>query len=591
MAMTEESKETQETQGQVQIVTRPAQGFGDLLDVAPVLKRIYAGRGVTDPAELDRSLAHLHGPGTLSDIDKASARLARAIADSESILIVGDFDADGATSVALALTLLRAMGAEQVDFLVPNRFEFGYGLSPEIVELAAGLPFMQKRTGNAGVLVTVDNGVSSTAGVARANSFGMDVIVTDHHLPGRELPEAYAIVNPNLVDCTFPSKSLAGVGVIYYLLGATRARLRTLGWFDARPEPNMADWLDLVALGTVADVVPLDRNNRILVHQGLKRIRGGRVRPGIQALCEVAKRDIRKLLASDMGFAVGPRLNAAGRLDDMTIGIRCLMADTLAEARQLARALDELNTTRRELEQTMINDAQLIVAGHTADVRDRFGVCVYDESWHQGVVGIVAGRMREKFHRPVIAFAEAGDLAPDELKGSARSLPELHIRDVLDAIAARYPSMLEKFGGHAMAAGLSLKRVHYDRFAKAFDEQVRRVLPVEALQPSITTDGALDDEEFSLEVARLLQESGPWGQSFPEPQFCGEFEVVSQRVVGEHHLKLVLKRSDRLFDAIAFRQPPLDAPGMVSAVFRLSENDYRDQPTLQLVVEHVAALA
>jgi single-stranded-DNA-specific exonuclease len=419
----------------------------------------------------------------------------------------------------------------------------------------------------------------------------MDVIVTDHHLPGRELPDAFAIVNPNLADCEFPSKSLAGVGVIYYLLSVTRARLRNLGWFDSRPEPNMADWLDLVALGTVADVVPLDRNNRILVYQGLKRIRAGRGRPGIQALCEISGRNLSKLSASDMGFALGPRLNAAGRLDDMTIGIRCLIADDLATARGLAAELDELNSARRRIEQDMVADANLIVANHTDEVRDRFGVCVYDPNWHQGIVGIVAGRLREKIHRPVVAFAEAGDLAPDELKGSARSLAELHIRDVFDAIAARYPGMLQKFGGHAMAAGLSIKRVHYERFARAFDEQVREVLPPVALQPTITTDGALEDGEFNLEVARLLSDAGPWGQGFPEPQFYGEFHVVSQRVVGEHHLKLVLKRGDRLLDAIAFRQAPLVDASLIGAVYRLSENDYRERSTLQLVVEHIAALA
>ncbi|MFP6836347.1 MAG: single-stranded-DNA-specific exonuclease RecJ [Pseudomonadales bacterium] len=567
----------------MKIVTRPAPSASSLDDLPAVLRRVYAGRGVGDSVELDRSLRQLIAPGALSNIETAAARLAQAVTESESILIVGDFDADGATSVALAITLLAAMGAEHVDFVVPNRFEFGYGLSPEIVELAARL--------HPSVLVTVDNGVSSCEGVARANALGMDVIVTDHHLPGRELPDAFAIVNPNLADCEFPSKSLAGVGVIYYLLSVTRARLRNLGWFDSRPEPNMADWLDLVALGTVADVVPLDRNNRILVYQGLKRIRAGRGRPGIQALCEISGRNLGKLSASDMGFALGPRLNAAGRLDDMTIGIRCLIADDLATARGLAAELDELNSARRRIEQDMVADANLIVANHTDEVRDRFGVCVYDPNWHQGIVGIVAGRLREKIHRPVVAFAEAGDLAPDELKGSARSLAELHIRDVFDAIAARYPGMLQKFGGHAMAAGLSIKRVHYERFARAFDEQVREVLPPVALQPTITTDGALEDGEFNLEVARLLSDAGPWGQGFPEPQFYGEFHVVSQRVVGEHHLKLVLKRGDRLLDAIAFRQAPLVDASLIGAVYRLSENDYRERSTLQLVVEHIAALA
>jgi single-stranded-DNA-specific exonuclease len=427
--------------------------------------------------------------------------------------------------------------------------------------------------------------------VAAANAAGIEVIVTDHHLPGRERPAAFAIVNPNLPGSRFPSGNLAGVGVIYYLLGLVRAELRKTAWFEGRVEPNLADWLDLVALGTVADVVPLDRNNRILVFQGLQRMRAGRCRPGIQALAEVAGRRLARLSEQDLGFALGPRLNAAGRLEDMALGIRCLLAPDLAAARELARALDELNLARRELEQEMVRDAELIVARHQVAAADRFGVCVYDPGWHQGIVGLVAGRLREKIDRPVIAFADAGDAAPDELKGSARSIPELHVRDALDAIAARYPGMLVKFGGHAMAAGLSVKRVHYERFARAFDAEVRRLVPAAALQRRIETDGSLDDAELSLETARLLRDAGPWGQGFPEPLFHDEFDIVSQRVVGGTHLKLVVKRGRRVLDAIAFRQPPIRDAQRLQLVYRLSENDFGDPPTLQLVVEHLRVLA
>jgi len=551
--------------------------------VPPVLQRVYAARGVTDADDLDRSLSRLLPPAGLADAGKAARRIVRAIAAQETILIVGDFDADGATSVALGVSLLRQFGAADVQFLVPNRFEFGYGLSPEIVDLAA--------TFDPALLITVDNGVSSVTGVAAANARGMDVIITDHHLAGLELPDAYAIVNPNVVGSEFPSKNLAGVGVIYYLLGLVRAELRREGWFENRSEPNLADWLDLVALGTVADVVPLDRNNRILVHQGLLRMRAGRCRSGIQALVEVAGRDLSRLTAQDLGYAVGPRLNAAGRLDDMSVGIRCLMAEDLAAARGQATALDELNRARRELELEMVRDAELLVSQQDLDVRNQFGVCVYEAGWHQGIVGIVAGRLREKIDRPVIAFADAGDTAPDELKGSARSLPALHIRDTLDAIAARHPGMLKKFGGHAMAAGLSLKRVHYERFARAFDAEVRRQLPDHAFQRTIETDGSLSETDLSLEMARLLADAGPWGQGFPEPLFYDEFQLVSQRVVGEHHLKLVVKQGQRVLDAIAFRQGPVQGASRVRLAYRLSENTWNDRTTLQLVVEHLTALA
>ena len=568
----------------VQVLARRDPGHqltGATDSLPPLLQRVYRNRGIHDTSELDLSLRALAPPDLLPDLDVAAQRLCEAVMAQQRILIVGDFDADGATAVALSVSLLEAMGAQRVSFLVPNRFEFGYGLSPEIVDLAAAR--------QPDVIVTVDNGVSSVAGVDRARTLGIDVIVTDHHLPGEELPKALAIVNPNLAGCEFPSPAMAGVGVVYYLLSRTRVRLKANGWFEQRAEPNLAGWLDLVALGTVADVVPLDQNNRVLVAQGLKRIQAGHCRPGIKALCQIARRDYQRLNASDLGFAIGPRLNAAGRLDDMTIGIRCLLAVDDAEAIELATALDELNRTRRALEQEMVKDAELIVAASKPVDDDHYGICVYDPSWHQGVVGIVAGRMKDRFHRPVIAFAEAGDTAPDELKGSARSLPDLHIRDALDAIAARYPGMLSKFGGHAMAAGLSIKRVHYRRFAKVFDAMVKELIPARALQPELLTDGELMESEFTLKMARMLAQAGPWGQQFPAPLFHGTFEVVNQRVVGEHHLKLVLKTGGKLIDAIAFRQPPVAATQVLVA-YRLEENEYRDNVTLQLMVEHIAAL-
>lgn len=566
------------------IVTRPVpEGkIAEAADLPPLLERIYLSRGLTHAGELDRNLSALARPESLPDIDPAADRLARAVQAGEQILIVGDFDADGATSVALAVSLLEAMGAERVSFLVPNRFEFGYGLSPEIVSLA-----LQEQPA---VIVTVDNGTSSIEGVARANEAGVDVIVTDHHLPGKSLPDAFALVNPTLAGSTFASPAMAGVGVIYYVLGAVRARLKDAGWFETRPIPNLADWLDLVAVGTVADVVPLDHNNRVMVSQGIRRMRAGRVRPGIRALCEIGGRRLERLSAQDLGFAIGPRLNAAGRLDDMSLGIQCLLASDLNQARDLATALDELNRARRALEQEMVQDAELIVASHDQSVAGRYGVAVYDASWHQGVVGIVAGRLREKIHRPVIAFAEAGDAAPDELKGSARSLPGLHIRDVLDHVASRYPGLIIRFGGHAMAAGLSIKRVHYPRFEKVFDATVAEHLPAEALSPVLESDGELALEEMTLDMAEQLAEAGPWGQQFPEPLFHDEFELVSQRVVGEHHLKMVLKKGERLFDAIAFRQPALVDTGRVLAAYRLESNEYRNRVTLQLVVQHLAPL-
>ena len=549
-----------------------------------LLDRVFAARGITEPAQLERGLSNLLSPADLPEIDQAAKRLADAVVEDQKILIVGDFDADGATSVALCLLALRAMGARQVDFLVPNRFDYGYGLSPEIVQLAAA---MEPR-----VIVTVDNGVASVDGVALANELGIDVVVTDHHLPGDVLPNAFALVNPNVGGSSFGSKAMAGVGVAYYLLSWVRQALRQRQHFVSRgiDEPNMAQYLDLVALGTVADVVPLDHNNRILVHQGLLRIQRGMTRPGIAALARVGKRDLTTLSASDMGFALGPRLNAAGRLQDMSVGIRCLVTDDPAEAGQLAAELDGLNQTRREIEQGMVADAEMILTQITPDP-DEMGIAVYHESFHQGVVGIVAGRLREKFHRPAIVFADASE-GSDELKGSARSIDGLNIRDLLDSIATKRPGMLLKFGGHAMAAGLSIKRVHLPRFQTAFDKAVRAAVTPDMLDAVLLTDGELAKEALNLDTVAKLANAGPWGNGFAEPTFAGEFTLVNQRVVGQGHLKLVFALQDQLIDAIAFRQPPLDGqPQRVRVVYKPALNDYGGQQTLQLMVEYIEAMS
>ena len=553
----------------------------DLPGVPDLLRRVYGNRGVTSPRDLERSLTGLLDPASMRDIDGAAERISAAVREGQRVLFVGDFDADGATSVALGVSVLRAFGATQVDFVVPNRFEFGYGLSPEIVRVALAR--------NPELLITVDNGVSSVAGVECANAAGVDVIVTDHHLPGAELPPACALVNPNVPGCSFPSKAIAGVGVIYFVLARVRRVLREAGWFGkrGREAPGLAQWLDLVALGTVADVAPLDRNNRILVHQGLLRMRKGRCRPGIRALAEVSGRSLAELRASDLGFYLAPRLNAAGRLKDMSLGIRCLLAESLSEARRHAAALDELNRARRELQEAMVAEAELIVSARARTAGDGYGVAVFDPDWHQGIVGIVAGRLRERINRPVVAFAPAGEGEPKVLRGSARSVPELHIRDTLEALASRPPGMLVKFGGHAMAAGLSIRRVHYERFAQAFDNAVRDRLPAAALQARVETDGQLASADITLETAVRLADGGPWGQAFPEPSFHGEFELVNQRVVGERHLKLVLKHGGRLVDAIAFNRPPLAAIDRLHAVYKLDINDYGGAPTVQLRIEQI----
>ena len=553
-------------------------------DIHPVLRRVYAARNISGKEDLDNSLSRLHSPAVMKGVSQAIELLVVALQKHERILVVGDFDADGATSSALMVAALRELGAANVDYLVPNRFEFGYGLTAEIVEVASAR--------KPDLIVTVDNGISSLGGVAAARQRGIRVLVTDHHLPGRELPQADAIVNPNQPGDSFPSKNLAGVGVAFYLLMALRGRLRDSGWFEhgERKEPNLADYLDLVALGTVADLVPLDHNNRVLVQQGLQRIRAGRCRPGIQALLEVAGRKASRLVAADFGFAVGPRLNAAGRLDDMSLGIECLLSTDRVRARQLAEQLDALNRERREIEADMKTQAlEHVQQLHFDTEQLPMGLCLYSADWHQGVIGILASRIKERFHRPVIAFAPS---ARGEIKGSARSIPGLHIRDTLDAIAARHPQVLQKFGGHAMAAGLSLAESQLPLFEAAFREELKHRLDEEALTGVLESDGALDSADFSLELAELLRSAGPWGQGFPEPLFDGCFTVVSQRVVGEHHLKLSVRPDGgrQALDAIAFNQAAehqLQKGQRVRLAYRLDSNEYRGLLGLQLMVEMI----
>jgi len=554
----------------------------------PVLARVFAARGIQTPAELDARLAALQPPAALAGLAVATDLLARALAEQWRILLVGDYDADGATSTALAVHALRAMAANSVDYLVPNRFEYGYGLTPEIVAVAAAR--------DPQLIVTVDNGIASVEGVVAARAAGIRVLITDHHLPGRELPAADAIVNPNAPGCAFPSKSLAGVGVIFYVLSALRARLRDTGWFAARgiAEPNMADYLDLVALGTVADVVPLDRNNRVLVEQGLRRMRAGRARPGIAALFEVGRRSPSRAVASDLGFAIGPRLNAAGRLDDMSLGIECLLAERLDAARVMAAELDALNRERREIEAGMRAEAMAAVAQLVGELDGNLpaALCVHREDWHQGVIGIVAGRVKEALHRPVIAFAPSGEEGADEgeLKGSARSISGLHIRDALDAVATRHPGLIAKFGGHAMAAGLSLPAARLDEFRAAFVAEVERALGGAVPDRELLSDGELAESELTLELAELLKYAAPWGQQFPEPCFDGVFEVLSRRIVGQTHLKLGLRPAGgrATVDAIAFGWAERDPGGeRLRAVYKLDVNEWRGERRLQLLIEHL----
>ncbi len=574
------------------IRTRLATGADLGSAIPPLLQRIYRARGIQSADELALGLNRLPAPDRLGGMDAAVAILTNALEKQHKLLIVGDFDADGATSTALGVLGLRALGFEHVDFLVPNRFDYGYGLTPEIVALAT-----RRAAGVPDLIVTVDNGIASVEGVAAANAAGIPVLITDHHLPGRELPAAAAIVNPNQHGCDFPGKHLAGVGVMFYVLLALRAHLRAMGWFapGKRAEPNLATWLDLVALGTVADMVPLDAINRTLVHQGLARIRAGRLRPGMQALLDIAGRERSRLVAADLGFVVAPRLNAAGRLDDMTIGIHCLLAEDAGQARELAAQLDELNRDRRAIQADMERAAAAAVAGLALDEPDLpWGLCLFDAGWHQGVVGLVAGRVKDSLHRPVIAFAPAHTSGSAELKGSARSIPGLHIRDALEAIATREPRLLQRFGGHALAAGLSLARDQLPAFRAAFDAEVRRQLTPADLAAEIWTDGELAPAEFSVESARLLRAAGPWGQRFPDPSFHGEFRVVSERWLNDKHLKLVVGIGDAdspQFDAIAFnvadRGWPQPLPARVRLVYRLDLNLFRELESVQLLVEHL----
>ena len=551
----------------------------------PVLRRIYAARGIDNAEALDLGLAGLLPVSSLKGVEAAAKLLQQSLVAGDALLIVGDYDADGATSTALALRALSAFGAAWVDYLVPNRFDFGYGLTPELVELAA-----ERRPG---LIITVDNGISSIAGVARAAELGIPVLVTDHHLPAETLPAAAAIVNPNQPGDDFPSKYLAGVGVLFYLMVALHRCLREDGWFQRRglPEPNPADWLDLVALGTVADLVPLDRNNRILVSQGLKRIRARRCRPGILALLDLAKRSPARVVASDMGFAVGPRLNAAGRLEDMGLGIECLLTDSAETAAEMAVELDRLNHSRREIEQTMRQQAeQALEALHLLNQGELpAGICLKDADWHQGVVGILASRIKDQYHRPVVVFADGGE---GLLKGSARSIPGLHIRDLLDRIATRHPGLVKRFGGHATAAGLTLVADRFDEFKAAYEAEVAASVDPAMLQGSLLSDGELTGSELCLEFATLLRDAGPWGQGFPEPLFEGEFRLQQQRVVGQRHLKLRLTGDNGAsIDAIAFNQAPLkSAVGQVKLAYRLDVNEFRGLQTPQLIVEYIQSI-
>ncbi|TXE52472.1 single-stranded-DNA-specific exonuclease RecJ [Serratia ureilytica] len=569
-----------------QLRRRPAADDTHLpASLPPLLRRLYALRGVQAEQELERGVKGMLPWQQLDGIDDAVSLLQQALADGRRIMVVGDFDADGATSTALTVLALRSMGGAAVDYLVPNRFEDGYGLSPEVVEQAAAR--------GAELIVTVDNGISSHAGVDVAHAKGMQVLVTDHHMPGETLPAAEAIVNPNLRGCAFPSKSLAGVGVAFYLMLALRARLRDSGWFEQRAlaMPNLAELLDLVALGTVADVVPLDANNRILVYQGLNRIRAGKCRPGIRALLEVANRDARQLAANDLGFALGPRLNAAGRLDDMSIGVALLLSDDIAQARMLANDLDALNQTRREIEQGMQVEAlQLCDQLERTSTELPYGLAMYHPEWHQGVVGILASRIKERFHRPVIAFAPAGD---GILKGSGRSVPGLHMRDALERLDMLNPGLMMKFGGHAMAAGLSLEEAKFDEFRQRFGELVGEWLDPAMLEGVIWSDGELAMQELSLTTAELLREGGPWGQAFPEPTFDGKFRILQQRLVGEKHLKLMVEPlgGGPLLDGIAFNVDttlwPDSSVREVELAYKLDVNEFRGNRNVQLLIQHL----
>ena len=562
-------------------------------DLHPLLKKIYANRGVTKLEQVSYSLSHLIHYSLLKDIDKASAIVADAIMQQKKILVVGDFDADGATSCAVMLRSLKAFGLIHVDYLVPNRFDFGYGLSPQIVDVAA--------KSQPDLIITVDNGVSSIEGVNRANELGIQVVVTDHHLAGDVLPDAAAIVNPNQPGCEFPAKTIAGVGVAFYLMLAVRALLREKNWFknkhskSGRNEPNMATFLDLVALGTVADVVPLDENNRILVELGLQRIRANKACAGINALLSIAGKSTERCSSQDFGFIIGPRLNAAGRLDDMSIGIECLLSDDNEQALRYAATLNQMNLQRRQIEGEMLEQAFKLLEQSILELDNSDSIpdalALYDDQWHQGVVGLLASRIKEKFHRPVIAFADAGN---GEIKGSGRSISGLHIRDVLDAISKQHSGLIDKFGGHAMAAGLTIKQEKFEQFQLAFNEHVSSVLRPEDLNNTNETDGSIDGKYLTIETSEQLKYASPWGQLFPEPVFDDVFKIVNWRIVGEKHLKLDLAKesSGEYYSAIAFNKTDVDLPvgdNNIHIAYRLDVNEFRGNRSLQLIVQHIEA--
>ncbi|MDO6559262.1 single-stranded-DNA-specific exonuclease RecJ [Paraglaciecola chathamensis] len=550
--------------------------------INPTLKQIYATRGITSEQQLERSAKALLHYKDMSGVVDAVRILADALAQSKRIIIVGDFDADGATSTALSMLALGMMGCKNHDYLVPNRFNFGYGLSPQIVDVA--------HEQGAQVIMTVDNGIACFAGVERAKELGITVLITDHHLAAETLPIADAIVNPNQPNCSFMSKNLAGVGVAFYLMLALRAHLRGVDWFAQNDidVPNLADLLDIVALGTVADVVPLDENNRILVHQGLLRIRSDKCRPGIQALIEVAGRDKRKMVASDLGFVIGPRLNAAGRLDDMSMGIECLLTDSDYKAKQIAVELDSLNRERREIEQSMQQEAVTALDNLQLSEQDMpHGLVLYQADFHQGVIGILAGRIKEKYFRPTIAFAHQDD---EIIKGSARSIPGVHIRDLLEELSTRYPGLIIKFGGHAMAAGLSIEMAKLEEFKKRFTQLAQEHLAGKPLAGELISDGELPAQALTLEFSQLLKDAGPWGQGFPEPLFDGQFELVEQRIVGHKHLKMMLRMpTGKLVDAIAFNVDtqvwPNEQCKHVELAYKLDINEFRGRTSLQFLVE------
>ncbi|MGD2160490.1 MAG: single-stranded-DNA-specific exonuclease RecJ, partial [Gammaproteobacteria bacterium] len=561
-------------------------GISDELEQAslhPVLKRIYANRHVRNLSQVDYSLDRLISFHDLKGVDAAADIVADAVVSGQRLLIVGDYDADGATSTALVVRALKSFGDVNVNYLVPNRFEYGYGLTPEIVNVAGEF--------SPDVLITVDNGISSIEGVNAAKQHNIKVVITDHHLAGKQLPDADAIVNPNQPGCEFASKSIAGVGVAFYLMLAVRASLRNRDWFNhQRPEPNMADLLDLVALGTVADVVALDENNRILVQQGIRRIRAGKTGAGIKALFHAAGKDIRSCNSMDFGFFIGPRLNAAGRLEDMSAGVECLLTDSVSVAENIATELNNLNNQRKRIEQDMLSQALDDMDGILATLEGsqlQAGLCLYNSQWHQGVIGLLASRIKERFHRPVIAFADASEDAGNrELKGSARSIHGLHIRDVLDTIATRHPGLIQKFGGHAMAAGLSINKDNFETFRQAFEQEVASLLSEDELEEVVETDGSIDPDYMSLETAEIIGSAGPWGQHFPEPVFDNQFELLEWKIVGEKHLKMQLRhhQGGNAVNAIAFNTVADDLPSFekIHVAYRLNINEFRNTRSLQL---------